>query len=119
MIATVNVRTALQDLKTRVGGIAAALVSRDGSVQYADLPAGAYAETFGIMCAMTLGAGAAANAELNRAPPERMVIEGPDSTAFLLSCGEKTLLVVVVPPSSDVHGVLSEVGKFVGLFSTV
>jgi hypothetical protein len=44
-----SVAPAVQDLRRRAGAIAAALVSRDGTVPYADLSSGGYAETFAIM----------------------------------------------------------------------
>jgi len=42
MMATGNVGAVVKDLKTRIGGIATALVSRDGLVLYADVPTGVY-----------------------------------------------------------------------------
>ena len=75
MLATANVSGVVEDLKTRIGGKAAALVSRDWSVLFADLPTGVYTETFAIMCATILGAAATANSELNLAPPERIIAQ--------------------------------------------
>ena len=89
MMATGNVGAVIKDLKTRIAGIATALVSRDGLVLYADVPAGVYTETFAIMCATILGAAATANTELNRAPPERIVIEGNDSKTIIVGSGKK------------------------------
>ncbi len=102
-------------LKTRIGGIATALVSRDGLVLYADVPAGVYTETFAIMCATILGAAATANTELNRAPPERIVIEGNDSKTIIVGSGKKALLVSVVDQSADLTKVLAEVVKVADL----
>ncbi len=111
MMATGNVGTVIKDLKTRIGGIATALVSRDGLVLYADVPAGVYTETFAIMCATILGAAATANTELNRAPPERIVIEGNDSKTIIVGSGKKALLVAVVDQTADLAKVLVEVVK--------
>jgi len=111
MMATGNVGAVIKDLKARIGGIATALVSRDGLVLYADVPAGVYTETFAIMCATILGAAATANTELNRAPPERIVIEGTDSKTIVVGSGKKALLVAVVDQSADSARVLAEVGK--------
>ncbi|MCI4324658.1 MAG: roadblock/LC7 domain-containing protein [Thermoplasmata archaeon] len=108
----------IKDLKTRIGGIAAALVSRDGLVLYADVPAGVYTETFAIMCATILGAAATANTELNRAPPEKIVIEGNDSKTIIVGSGKKALLVAVVDQSADATRVLAEVGKVAELLKT-
>ncbi|MCI4326152.1 MAG: roadblock/LC7 domain-containing protein [Thermoplasmata archaeon] len=118
MMATGNVGAVIKDLKTRIGGIAAALVSRDGLVLYADVPAGVYTETFAIMCATILGAAATANTELNRAPPEKIVIEGNDSKTVIVGSGKKALLVAVVDQSADANRVLAEVGKVAELLKT-
>ena len=109
MMATGNVGTVIKDLKTRIGGIATALISRDGLVLYADVPAGVYTETFAIMCATILGAAATANTELNRAPPERIVIEGNDSKTIIVGSGKKALLVAVVDQTADLAKVLADV----------
>ena len=45
-MATGNVGTVIKDLKTRIGGTATALVSRDGLVLFADVPAGARPRRF-------------------------------------------------------------------------
>jgi predicted regulator of Ras-like GTPase activity (Roadblock/LC7/MglB family) len=111
MMVTGNVGAVVKDLKSRIGGIATALVSRDGLVLFADVPAGVYTETFAIMCATILGAAATANTELNRAPPERIIIEGNDSKTIIVGSGKKALLVAVVDKTADVNKVLEEVGK--------
>ena len=111
MMATGNVGAVIKDLKSRISGIAVSLVSRDGLVLYADVPAGVYTETFAIMCATILGAAATANTELNRAPPEKIVIEGNDSKTIIVGSGKKALLVAVVDQSADANRVLQEVGK--------
>ena len=111
MMATGNVGSVIKDLKTKIGGIATALVSRDGLVLYADVPAGVYTETFAIMCATILGAAATANTELNRSPPERIVIDGQDSKTIIVGSGKKALLVAVVDQSADTTKVLAEAIK--------
>ncbi|HYK93368.1 MAG TPA: roadblock/LC7 domain-containing protein [Thermoplasmata archaeon] len=111
MMATGNVGAVIKDLKARISGIAVSLVSRDGLVLYADVPAGVYTETFAIMCATILGAAATANTELNRAPPEKIVIEGNDSKTIIVGSGKKALLVAVVDQTADANRVLQEVGK--------
>jgi predicted regulator of Ras-like GTPase activity (Roadblock/LC7/MglB family) len=115
MMATGNVGTVIKDLKSRISGLATALVSRDGLVLYADVPAGVYTETFAIMCATILGAAATANTELNRAPPERIVVEGTDARTLIVGCGKKALLVAVVDQTADVPKVLAEVAKVADL----
>lgn len=118
MMATGNVGTVIKELKQRIGGTATALVSRDGLVLYADVPAGVYTETFAIMCATILGAAATANTELNRSPPERIVIEGHDSKTIIVGSGKKALLVAVVDQSADTQKVLAEATKVAELLKT-
>ena len=118
MMATGSVGAVIKDLKSRINGIATALVSRDGLVLYADVPAGVYTETFAIMCATILGAAATANTELNRSPPERIVIEGNDSKTIIVGSGKKALLVAVVDQSADANRVLAEVAKVADLLKT-
>lgn len=117
-MATGNVGAVIRDLKTRIGALATALVSRDGLVLYADVPAGVYTETFAIMCATILGAAATANTELNRSPPEKIVIEGIDSKTIIVGSGKKALLVAVVDQSVDTTKVLAEVTKVAELVKT-
>ena len=117
-MATGNVGAVIRDLKTRIGALATALVSRDGLVLYADVPAGVYTETFAIMCATILGAAATANTELNRAPPEKIVIDGNDSKTIIVGSGKKALLVAVVDQSIETAKVLSEVTKVAELVKT-
>ncbi|HXQ78859.1 MAG TPA: roadblock/LC7 domain-containing protein [Thermoplasmata archaeon] len=111
MMALRNVGNEIHELNARIGGIATALVARNGVVLFADLPAGVPSETFAIMCATLFGAAATAGAELNRRPPDRILIEGSDSTTVLVGKGEKALLVAVVDRSVDLARVLEEVGK--------
>ena len=118
MMATGNVGAVIKDLKARIGGIAVSLVSRDGLVLYADVPAGGYTETFAIMCATILGAAATANTELNRSPPEQIVIEGNDSKTIIVGSGKKALLVAVVDQSAEANRVLAEVAKVAELLKT-
>ncbi len=113
-----DLRIALTDLKTRIGGIATALVSRDGRVLCADVPAGVHPETFAIMCATILGAAATANTELSRAPPERIVVEGNDSKTIIVGSGTKALLVAVVDRTSDVTKLLGDVVQVAGSLAT-
>ncbi len=111
MMAAGNVGAVIKELKGRIGGIATALVSRDGLVLYADVPSGVYTETFAIMCATILGAAATANTELNRSPPERIVVDGADSKTIIVGSGKKALLVAVVDQSADIDRVLGDVTK--------
>ena len=105
-------------LREEVGGVATALLSRDGTVLYADIPGNGWVETFGLLCATAFGAATTASAELGRAPPERIVVSGPDATALLLAAGRTAVLVVVVPTGVDAASVwdraLTLAHRFVG-----
>jgi len=98
--------------------MAVALLSQDGLVLSADLPAGAYPETFGMMCSTVAGAAGAACRELARAPPSRTVIQGEDSIMILARCGTVGLLAVVLDPNVEVRAALEVVARYVELFSS-
>ncbi|HKN07159.1 MAG TPA: roadblock/LC7 domain-containing protein [Thermoplasmata archaeon] len=118
MLAVRNVGNEIVELNARIGGIATALVARNGVVLFAELPAGVSAETFAIMCATIFGAAATADSELNRRPPERILLEGSDSTTVIVGRGDRALLVAVVDRSADLTRVLEEVGKVADLLLT-
>jgi uncharacterized protein len=118
MMAVRNVGSEIQELNARIGGIAAALIGRNGGVLFADLPAGVSAETFSVMCATLFGAAATAHSELNRRPPVRIIVEGTDSTTVVVGKGDKALLVVVVDRFAELTRVLEEVGKVADLLLT-
>jgi predicted regulator of Ras-like GTPase activity (Roadblock/LC7/MglB family) len=112
--ANADVGALVRGLRGEIAGAATALLSRDGAVLSADLPASGWAETFGLLCATAFGAAAAANAELGRRPPERIEVRGPDSTVFIVGCGPSALLVAVVPSGEDARGALARVEALVG-----
>jgi uncharacterized protein len=111
MMALGNAGDVIRDLNARIGGKATAIVSRNGVVLFAVVPSGVYVDTFAIMCATVLGAATAASTELHRAAPERILIEGADSTTLILGTGGKALLVSVVDRSADTAQVLQEVAQ--------
>jgi predicted regulator of Ras-like GTPase activity (Roadblock/LC7/MglB family) len=88
-------------LREEIGGVATALLSRDGTVLYADVPGNGWVETFGLLCATAFGAATTANAELGRGPPERIVVSGPDATAVYVAVGRNAVLVAVLPAGAD------------------
>ena len=106
-----DVNEVVKGLKTRIGALACALISRDGTVLSAEMPEGVYSETFAIMCATMLGAAATSNTELNRAPPAHVLVEGPDSKMFIVGCGKKTLLAAMVGHDRDTMATLDELSK--------
>ena len=118
MMAMGNVGMVITDLKARIGGTATPLVSRNGLVLFADVPAGVYTEPFAIMRATILGAATTVNAELNGAPPVRIIMEGKDSRMIIVGSGKKALLVAAVDRSTDVIKVLEEGCECAGLLNT-
>jgi len=115
MMATVNVDAAVRDLHARIGGRATALVSCEGTMLSGAMPGEVYPETFAVMCATVFGAAATAHAELGRAPPRLVVVEGLDTITILVACGRGALLVAVVDPAANVPAVRGEMEKFAGL----
>ena len=112
MMVNESVTALVQDLRRRTGAIAAAVVSRDGTVRCADLPAGVHAETFAILCATVVGAAATAALELGRAPPDRVVVEGSDTTTLIVATGSNALLVLTVESSTETSRVAIDVERF-------
>ena len=91
---------ALQDIR-KAGALAAAIVSRDGTVLEADLPPGVSRETFSIMCATIHGASMTVSAELHRGKPRRIVIEVDAGRVMILEAGRRALAVLVLTANTD------------------
>jgi uncharacterized protein len=115
MMAVTNVGTLIKELNARIEGVATALVSRNGVFLFGEMPPGVYAETFAVMGATILGAAAAANTELGRGLPQRIIIEGIDSTTVIVGWGGEALLVTVVDKSADVNKILEELAHVVSV----
>lgn len=98
-----ELKGALRELRTSLGAIAAAVVSRDGLVVSADLPEGAYADTFAIMCATMLGAASTAHSELRAGIPDRIIVESDETRTIIVGAGRKALLVTVVGRGLDLN----------------
>ncbi len=113
-----DVNTVIKKLKEDLQAHACALVSRDGLVLSAEVPNGVYTETFAIMCATILGAAATANTELSRAPPDQIVVEGPDSKTLIVGSGKKALLVAVVNHDADTQSDLKALAKVAEMVKT-
>ncbi len=95
----------LVGLKRDHGALASALVSRDGLVMAADLPEEVSQETFSIMCAAIMGAGMTATTELGKTSPDRIALRSSDVRILIYAAGRKSMLVVVLPPESDLDAV--------------
>lgn len=108
MMTVGAIGSAVESLRARLEALAVALVSRDGLVLHASLPAGVYAETFSIMCATVFGAAAAAHLELHQALPGWVVLEGPETRTFLVRSGSGSLLVAVLEVRGDRSSALTE-----------
>jgi predicted regulator of Ras-like GTPase activity (Roadblock/LC7/MglB family) len=117
MFAVAQPSALMRDLSSRLGAKATALVSRDGIVLGADLPAGLCVETFGVMCATLFGAGATALDQLGRAPPQRVVVEGCESRTIITPSGGRGLLVIVVDRAADLERTLEVTEKVAALFA--
>ena len=112
MLVNANPGAMIRDLKCRIEGVAAALVSKDGAVVIADLPDSVSPVVFSIMCAAIFGAAVTAHIELGRSPPDKVVIEGSDTKTLIVDTGKAALLVAVVNRSADLSRVVGEVTKF-------
>ena len=111
MMAHGTIGTAIHELRHRVEGIAVAFVSCDGELLFSDAPGFDHLETFAVMCATVLGAAGAAAVEMNRSPPDRVLLEGPDAWAAVVRSGAKAFLVAVLEPTADRARVLEAAGR--------
>ena len=117
MEALADAPAAIQDLKRRVQGAGVALLSRNGSVVDADLPSSASSETYSILCATVLGAAVTAHAELGRAPPQNVVIDGSGTRSLIFPVGEQELLAVVAEEQAEPANAIELVLSFVRLLA--
>jgi len=95
------------------GAIATAVVSRDGSVLAADLPADVSKETFSIMCATIHGAGMTVSNQLRRGGPGRIVLESDEGCVLITEAGRRALLVIVLPADGDLQATTDRLKPFV------
>lgn len=100
----------LVELRKDHGTVASAVVSRDGLVVAADLPAEVSQETFSIMCAAIMGAGMTATTELGKTSPDRISLKSEDVRILIYAAGRKSMLVVVLSPEGDLEAV-DKVGR--------
>ena len=105
---------ALQGMR-EAGAVAAAIVSRDGNVLAANLPAGVSKETFSIMCATIHGAGMTVSNELRRGPPQRIVLDSAEGRVVIAEAGRRVLLVVVLAPGTDLDETSRRLQPFIDL----
>jgi len=97
----------------RHGVLGAALVSREGMVQYSDLPVGVHQETFGIMVATMVGAAKAANSELDRSTPSKVIVDSPEGRVVVVTAGPKNILSVVVDSTFELAPLFKYLNKAV------
>jgi len=88
---------------------AMAVVSRDGSVLAADLPATVSRETFSIMCATIHGAGMTVSNELRRSPPKRITLRAAEGTVVIAEVGQRALVVFVLDPGGDFEEIAARI----------
>src|SRR6266571_5770850 len=85
------------------GVIGSAVVSRDGTVQAADLPPTVSRETFSIMCATIHGAGMTVSNELKRGTPRRILLESNEGRVVITEAGRRALVVLVLPAEANLE----------------
>jgi predicted regulator of Ras-like GTPase activity (Roadblock/LC7/MglB family) len=112
VIVLANSAEALADLRQRIGGLAVGLLSREGTIRYAEMPVGTHPDTFGVMLATVFGAATTANAELGLPPPDRVLVAEDHSITIILPVGATGLLVTVVATSADVRKAIAEAARF-------
>jgi predicted regulator of Ras-like GTPase activity (Roadblock/LC7/MglB family) len=107
----------LKELRTNAAVKGSAVISKDGIVVAADLPAGVYLDTFAIMCATVLGAAITAHSELNLPSPKNVVITSEGDSTIILNAGKKTLIVVLIGKGSDIPKAIDEISPTVAKFA--
>ena len=90
----------LSELKEAVDVEASAIATRSGLLIAADIPQGMNAETFAAMSATMLGAAETTTSEIEKEPPERVIVEAGDERIIIAGAGEKALLVCMTPESN-------------------
>jgi predicted regulator of Ras-like GTPase activity (Roadblock/LC7/MglB family) len=108
----------LKELRTNAAVKGSAVISKDGIVVSADLPAGVYLDTFAIMCATVLGAAITAHSELNLPSPKNVVIASDGDSTVILNSGKKTLIVIMIAKGNDLAKVIDEISPITAKFST-
>ena len=114
MMKGVNSGMLISELKAKTGAVAAALVSTDGRLLGSSLPSDVYGDLFAMMCATIAGAASTVSAELQKTPPEHIVLKGKEFNAVLARCSSESFVVAVVEPNADVRRTVTEVSRFVG-----
>ncbi|HMK46855.1 MAG TPA: roadblock/LC7 domain-containing protein [Methanocella sp.] len=108
-----DISRVVTDLK-RVGGVrAVAVVSREGILIASDMPSDVHAETFAAMAAVMLCAAEAATLELERAVPDRLIVETDEGKLFIMGAGERSMLVVLTETRSGAGQIIVEMGRAV------
>lgn len=96
----------------RISGIKAiAVVTREGILIASDMPPDVHAEMFAAMAAVMLSAAETASVELNRAAPDRLIIETEESKLIIVSAGERTMLVTLSNAGTGIGQIIMEMGR--------
>jgi len=111
MMMVADASSVIVELRRRTGALAAALVSRDGTLLSADLPEEVHGETFAVLNATILGAATAINAGLRGSPPNEIVFDGGNMRTVITSYGPASLLVLVIGVATDPISTLAEMHR--------
>lgn len=109
-----DIKKMIDDMKNRFQVIAAGYITRDGMPKYLEVPEGAYAETFSIMCATVLGAAGTAATELGQKNPEHVIVETAEIKIFIVSGGMKGLLVAAIRTENKEEEILHYMREMMG-----
>jgi len=110
MATTEILNKVLSDLM-KTGEIESSVIaSRDGLLMVSCMQKGDD-ETFAAMSATMLGAAETASTELEKAIPERVIVESKNGKLIAIGAGPKALVVVLTPPDVSLGLVLVELGK--------
>ncbi len=103
-----RLKAALSKLKGS-GIEASAVISRDGSLLIADVPAGEENKIFAPMYAAMLGAAEEATSELRLGVPRRVVMEVGDKKLVAVGAGPKALVIALVDPKASYQKAVGEI----------
>ncbi len=107
----------LDTLMGKKGVLGSAMISRDGGVLMADLPAGIHSETFAIMCATIIGAAHTINSDLGIGSPDNIVVDAQKGKFVISKAGKKELLAVVIDENYDLSEFQDAMEKAINAFN--
>jgi len=109
----VELQKSLKNLKSEFNSLASAVVSRDGIMISSDIPEGAIAETFTIMCATMMGAASTAHSELRIGQPKAIRVLSEKHEMIVVGAGRKFAIVCVVPLGTKIDQVQQKLNQII------